>query len=183
MGVRHAVLGLLIERPSYGYELMQRLEDRFPGWGWRPNGIYEALNKLESDKQARSIGDRAVSHGRRAAPRTIYEATPQGQAFYREWFAERSPLSPVRQELDMKIQLADREALPVLIELMQDQEIVCLGELRGLTGVAPASSVTTWEEAAAVLRRNAQIKGLQFRIERLQEARSAAQALLARRST
>jgi DNA-binding PadR family transcriptional regulator len=46
--VNWAVLGLVIERPSYGYELFQRLERRYGGVLDPPiSQIYAALNALE----------------------------------------------------------------------------------------------------------------------------------------
>jgi DNA-binding PadR family transcriptional regulator len=180
MAVKNAVLALLIERPSYGYQLMQRLEDRFPDWGWAPNGIYSALNKLSKDGHVRAAGGMPLRDGERAAPRTIYKPTTEGLAYHQEWFAEPSPLDPGRQELDMKIQLATLESLPVLIQVTRDQELVCLGELSALTGPRPLGRISTWHEATIVLGRNAHFKGLQFRIERLQEARSIMEEILQR---
>jgi DNA-binding PadR family transcriptional regulator len=177
MSVRLAVLGLLIERPSYGYELAQRLEGRFPDWNLSPTGVYGALNQLEDAEQVRIVGERSTG-GRRAPRRTVYESTPAGVSAFREWLAESSTMDPNRQELDMKIQLASRESLPLMIELARRQETVCMGELAALTRTAPPDSVSAWEHAAAVLNRNGRIKWLQFRIERLQEARSVMQAFL-----
>jgi DNA-binding PadR family transcriptional regulator len=177
MSVRLAVLGLLIERPSYGYELAQRLESRFAHWNLSPTGVYGALNKLEDDKQVRIVGERPAG-GRRAPRRTVYESTPQGVSAYCEWFAESSAMESNRQELDMKILLASPESLPLMIELALRQETVCMGELAALTRATPPDSVSAWEQAAALLNRNSRIKWLQFRIERLQEARSVMQTFL-----
>ena len=178
MSVRLAVLGFLVERPSYGYELAQRLDSRFPDWGLAPTGVYAALNKLERQEQVRIIGERPAGT-RRAPPRTIYESTPEGREAFRGWLAESSAMDPNRQALDMKIQLGGRESLPLMIESTRRQEAVCMGELSALTSATLADSVSTWEQAAAVLNRNGRIKWLQFRIERLQEARSVMQAFLA----
>lgn len=179
MSVKLAVLGLLIERPSYGYELAQRLDTRFSDWGLASTGVYGALNKLEDEELARAVGERRAGSSR-APRRTIYESTPEGATVFRDWLYESSAMDPNRQELDMKIQLAGRESLPLMIEMARRQETVCMGELAALTRASPPDSVSTWEHAAAVLNRNGRIKWLQFRIERLQEARSVMQAFLVR---
>jgi len=36
MSAKHAILGLVIERPGYGYQLAQRLEERFGSSAFAP---------------------------------------------------------------------------------------------------------------------------------------------------
>lgn len=54
MSVKIAVLGLVIERPGYGYDLAQRLEERCPAWRWNTTGVYTTLKDLESKGHVRS---------------------------------------------------------------------------------------------------------------------------------
>jgi DNA-binding PadR family transcriptional regulator len=181
MSVKHAVLGLVIERPGYGYQLGQRLEERCGAWGWEKSGVYGALDLLCAEGNIRNVAAKGGSgESGRAAPRKIYEDTPKGKGFFRGWMLESSPPSPVRHELDLKILFSGPEFAPSLIDQTWAQEQTCMDELRALTskmqpGVAPP---VTWREATAVLQRDAEIKMLKVRIEWLQQARSVMKEFL-----
>jgi DNA-binding PadR family transcriptional regulator len=176
MALKHAVLGLLIERPSYGYEIGQRLTERCPASGWRLTGIYTAIDALERDCYVRAAGERTL--GKRGSMRRRYEATPPGHVFFDTWMVEPSQLVSERQELDLKLEIASPEQLPILIGQCRDQELECMNELQDLLAQAASSAgaLSTWPEMSAVLQRNRRIKMLQCRIEVLQEARSMIQA-------
>jgi DNA-binding PadR family transcriptional regulator len=179
MSAKHAILGLLIERPSYGYQLTQRLEERFGAWGWQGSGVYGALNHLERDGYVRPLKEKGAGTTGRAARRVIYEATSEGHDFLRSWVYEPTPPSPVRQALDLKIQLSPPEFLPQLIEQTRAQEQQCLDDLAALTrttGGGPGS-MRTWYEAAPLLQRDAEMRHLRVRIQWLQDARKVMQRL------
>src|ERR1700737_506543 len=103
MSAKYVVLGLVIERPGYGYQLAQRLQERFGASGFAPSGVYSALDRLARDDFVRSAGEKGPGHARRAAPRTIYEATAQGVEHFEAWMLGSSPTPPLRDELHMKI--------------------------------------------------------------------------------
>ncbi len=66
MSAKNAVLGLVIERPGYGYDLARRLEERFGSSGFAPTGVYSALDQLSSEELVRSAG---LAGGRRERAR------------------------------------------------------------------------------------------------------------------
>jgi DNA-binding PadR family transcriptional regulator len=174
MSAKNAVLGLVIERPGYGYDLARRLQERFGSSGFAPTGVYSALDQLSAEALVRSAGSRADVANERAAPRTIYEATPKGLDHFEEWMLGCSSLAPVRDELYMKIALSRPQNLPRLIELAQTQEQDCLARLVELRQVAsrPRSGPRAWSDVAVLLVRDAEIKQLQARVEWLQKARA-----------
>jgi DNA-binding PadR family transcriptional regulator len=174
MSAKNAVLGLVIERPGYGYELARRLQERFGSSGFAPTGVYSALDQLSSDELVRSAGSRGDAVNERAAPRTIYEATPKGVDRFEEWMLGGSSLAPVRDELYMKIALSRPHNLPRLIELARAQEQACLARLEDLKGGATRSRrpPRAWSEVAVLLVRDAEIRQLQARVEWLQKARA-----------
>jgi DNA-binding PadR family transcriptional regulator len=175
MSAKNAVLGLVIERPGYGYDLARRLEERFGSSGFAPTGVYSALDQLSSDELVHSVGSRTDATNERAAPRTIYEATPKGIDHFEEWMLGGSSLAPVRDELYMKIALSRPQNLPRLIELARAQEQDCLArlhELRPSTARSPRGRPKAWSEVAVLLVRDAEIKQLQARVEWLQKARA-----------
>ena len=73
MSAKHAVLGLVIERPGYGYQLAQRLDERFGSSGFAPSGVYSALDQLTRDDLVRSAGE--MGGGPRAAVRRRARST------------------------------------------------------------------------------------------------------------
>jgi DNA-binding PadR family transcriptional regulator len=183
MSARHAVLGLVIERPGYGYQLARRLEERCGSWRWEPSGVYSALDQLERDEHVLGDREKGSRSAGRGAPRVIYTATPKGRDFFAEWLLGASPPSPARQELDLKILLSGPEFLPRLIDQTWGQEQQCMDELRALTSAMPAGAVdpsSSWGEAAVILQRNAEIKLLQVRIEWLQDARKVMRRMIDR---
>ena len=56
MSMKYAVLGLLVQRRGYGYDLVQRFEEQV-GSAWQLNAgaIYVALDKLEQEGLVRPI--------------------------------------------------------------------------------------------------------------------------------
>jgi DNA-binding PadR family transcriptional regulator len=174
MSAKNAVLGLVIERPGYGYDLARRLEERFGSSGFAPTGVYSALDQLSSEELVRNAGSRAEAANERAAPRTIYEATPKGIDHFESWMLGCSSLAPVRDELYMKIALSRPHKLSRLIELAQSQEEACLARLEELRQPATRTrrAPKAWPEVAVLLVRDAEIKQLQARVEWLQKARA-----------
>ena len=175
MSAKNAVLGLVIERPGYGYDLARRLQERFGSSGFAPTGVYSALDQLSSEALVRSAGCDAEADKERAAPRTIYEATPEGVDRFERWMLDSSSLAPVRDELYMKLALSKPHNLSRLIELARAQEEECLARLQELRRTAPrgaGGALTGWSDVAVLLVRDAEVKQLQARVEWLQKARS-----------
>jgi DNA-binding PadR family transcriptional regulator len=170
MSAKNAVLGLLIERPGYGYDLARRLQERFGSSGFAPTGVYSALDQLSSEALVRSSGRRAGTD----RARVVYEATPEGVEHFERWMLHSSSLAPVRDELYMKLALSKPHNLSRLIELAQAQEEDCLARLQALRRLAPetVAAPRAWSEVAGLLVRDAEIKQLQARVEWLQKART-----------
>jgi DNA-binding PadR family transcriptional regulator len=180
MSAKHAVLGLVIERPGYGYQLAQRLEERFGASGFAPSGVYSALDQLTRDALVRSAGEMGPGPARRAAPRTIYEATPQGVDHFEGWMLASSPTPPLRDDLHMKIALCQPRNVPRLIDMVYGQELACLGRLRDLNQLAEedrADASREWSKLMSALARDAEVAFWNARIEWLQGARELLEQL------
>jgi DNA-binding PadR family transcriptional regulator len=179
MSAKHAVLGLVIERPGYGYQLAQRLDERFSSSGFAPSGVYSALDQLSRDELVRSAGELGPGPARRAAPRTIYEATEEGVDHFESWMLDPSPMPPLRDELHMKIALCRPRNVPRLIEMIGGQELVCLGRLRDLKNVTEEvpGPAHDWSRLMGVLASEAEIAFWNARIEWLQSARELLEQL------
>jgi DNA-binding PadR family transcriptional regulator len=180
MSAKHAVLGLVIERPGYGYQLAQRLEERFGSSGFAPSGVYSALDQLSRDELVRSARERGAGPARRAAPRRIYEATNEGIDHFEAWMLGSSPTPPLRDELHMKIALCRPRNLPRLIDMVYGQELACMGRLCDLKRLAEeeaAGDPQEWSRLMRVLARDAEIAMWKARIEWLQTARELLERL------
>jgi DNA-binding PadR family transcriptional regulator len=179
MSAKHAVLGLVIERPGYGYQLAQRLEERFGSSGFAPSGVYSALDQLARDEFVRSAGEKGAGRARRAAPRTIYEATEEGVDHFEAWMLDSSPTPPLRDELHMKIALCRPRNVPRLIDVVYGQELACLGRLRDLKRVTEGEPVNSqeWSRLMRMLAADAELAFWNARIEWLQSARELLEQL------
>ncbi|HEX5146769.1 MAG TPA: helix-turn-helix transcriptional regulator [Conexibacter sp.] len=182
--MKYAVLGLLAQRRGYGYDLVQRFEEQVgPAWQLNAGAIYVALDKLEQEGLVRPItggdGEAPVTRRRtaRGAPRVIYEATPRGLERFEEWMAAGSTMSPLREELHLKLALSQPRNLPRLIELTYEQEQGCLERLEHYLGGSSfdelLASAQPWSAVASVMVRDAEIAHLQATVEWLRRIREA----------
>jgi DNA-binding PadR family transcriptional regulator len=181
IAAKHAILGLVIERPGYGYQLAQRLEERFGSSAFAPSGVYSALDQLSRDEFVRATGQLGQGRARRAAPRMIYEATDEGIDHFEAWMLGSSPTPPLRDELHMKIALCRPGTLPRLIDLVYGQELACMGRLRDLKQLCEtelAGDSEEWSRLMRVLARDTEIALWKMRIEWLKGARELLERLL-----
>jgi DNA-binding PadR family transcriptional regulator len=181
MSAKYAILGLVIERPGYGYQLAQRLEERFGSSAFAPSGVYSALDQLSRDQLVRAAGEMGLGPAKRAAPRMIYEATDRGVEHFEAWILGSSPAPPLRDELHMKIALCRPSNLPRLIDLVYGQELACMGRLRDLKQSSESEAqgdCHDWSRLMRGLSRDAEIALWNTRIDWLQRARELLERLL-----
>ncbi len=86
--VNWTVLGLVIERPSYGWELWKRFERLYGDVLIASNesSIYAALNMLKDKRFIEEVdGSRSVVPGATRQPKPHYRATREGLEAYEAW--------------------------------------------------------------------------------------------------
>lgn len=184
MSAKYAILGLVIERPGYGYQLAQRLQERFGSSSFAPSGVYSALDQLSRDELVRAAGEIGPGPARRSVPRMIYEATERGAEHFEQWMLGSSPTPPLRDELHMKIALCRPGNLPRLIDVVHGQELACIGRLRDLMqgpdragasdgerGAPMTGEPQDWSRLMRALTKDAEIALWEARIEWLRSAR------------
>jgi DNA-binding PadR family transcriptional regulator len=132
LSTKHAVLGLMIDRPSYGYNLQQQIGERLGFLGLAESTVYKTLERLELDGWVEEVGEKQAGRTRRGAPRVLYRATPEGVTHFKSWMAESSDRACLRDELQTKLALSDPDDLPRLLELAEAQSRECLDELMAL---------------------------------------------------
>jgi len=189
MSMKEAVLGLVVERRGYGYDLIRRFNDRF-GEAWRlnPSTVYTNLDKLEEDGYVIGIEEERRPTRSRKGPsrntKVTYEATPAGREHFLTWLtAPIGEVEPTRADIFLKIGLATREHALALIAVLDAQINACaeaLAERLSAYGldVGSARSVS-WEVAATWFISDAGISRLQADLDWLRRVRAGAEALRA----
>ncbi|MBN2004314.1 MAG: PadR family transcriptional regulator [Anaerolineae bacterium] len=110
MTTRLVILGLLRERPLYGYELKHIIEEHMGDWTNIAFGsIYYALGKLAEEGFVEQVG--VEQEGARPS-RTVYQITEAGRAEFLRLLRELWR-SFERQYFDIDVGLAFMRALPV----------------------------------------------------------------------
>ena len=131
MPIQHAVLGLLDDGPSYGYELKQRFEETIgPQWGRLNIGhLYQTLDRLSRDGLVTS--ERVAGDVR--PDRRVYELNDAGRAELGAWLSEPAVRgSGYRDELFFKLLVAARTGTDAVAGVVSRQRAYQLGQLRTL---------------------------------------------------
>lgn len=126
--VNWALLGIVIERPSYAYELARRFERTY-GDALTLSSvshIYTALGALKERTLIEEIA--GTREGRQ--PKPHYRATPAGLAAYGEWLVGQIGEEHQRQRL-FALALSTLARHPqVALEVLDHYERACLGQAR-----------------------------------------------------
>lgn len=130
MSMKYAVLGLLIERRGYGYDLANRLHERLgPGFRAAFGAVYVSLDQLAKEKLVAEA--KRVQAGRQV--KVYYEATPAGIERFTTWMCEPPSREPLRGELYLKLAVAQGAHLAGLRVELERLERECLRELQEQT--------------------------------------------------
>lgn len=130
MPIHHAVLSLLADGASYGYELKSSFEDSVgPQWGELNIGhLYQVLDRLERD---RLVTKRVVPQEDRP-DRVVYRLTKAGREELDRWLETPFVRPAYRDELFLKLLGASRLGRQRLESLVRLQREAYLGELKAL---------------------------------------------------
>jgi DNA-binding PadR family transcriptional regulator len=132
MPLQHAVLSLLSDGPSHGYELKSAFEQSVgPQWGPLNIGhLYQVLDRLS--REALVTSTRVPQETR--PERIVYEITDAGAAELTSWMSEPTPrTSGFRDDFFLKMVAAARTRDAAVIEqVVARQRAFLLRELRNL---------------------------------------------------
>lgn len=131
MPIHHALLGLLAERPSYGYELKANFERAIgPQWGELNIGhLYQVLDRLVRDGL---VTKRVIAQTRRP-DKVMYRVTKQGSSELDHWLATpTSRAGGYRDDLFLKLFVASRLGRDRLRKVLSTQRSQYLAELSTL---------------------------------------------------
>jgi DNA-binding PadR family transcriptional regulator len=178
------VLALLIERPSHGYELSQRYEERFGSFAsLSVPRIYAALDRLRDAGMIEAIAlDTSKSTPKQHLMRRSYRATAAGLTGYRAWVAERLHDDPQRLQLLARLAASGGLGLEGILEVIDRYERTCVDELTALPTDSERLEVgeCSVEEVTRFLVNDQQRRELSARREWAIHARRVLQALIHR---
>jgi len=132
MSVRHALLGLLAQRPRHGYELHAAFEAVVGGeqnWDVKPAQVYSTLSRLA---ESGLVKEEAIEQGGGPEKR-IYGITRAGRAALEEWFAAWVEPEHQRDEFFVKLMLSVAVEGASPRKVIQIQRVRLYQELHAIT--------------------------------------------------
>jgi len=162
MPMKYAVLGMLIERRGYGYELANRLQRRLgPGFRAAYGAVYVSLDQLAKEQLVAE--SKRVQVGRQV--KVYYAATPAGEERFRAWMREAPSREPLRGDLYLKLAVAQGDHLSLLRDELERLERECVREIEAHTALIAdyddgGEEPVRWEEAVRWLADSAVLERL-----------------------
>lgn len=132
MSAKHALLGLLLHRSAYPYELADRLQQRLgPAWDVNSGQLYQTVSRLEQDGLIERVDDAVAGR----EDRHVFAITGDGVDEFERWFeGATASVRLSRRPLLVKITLAGPERLEGALEKVAAYERDCASNLRDLAG-------------------------------------------------
>jgi DNA-binding PadR family transcriptional regulator len=139
MSARHALLGLLLHRSAYPYELADRLQARLgPAWAINSGQLYQTVHKLEQEGLIEQVDE--AHEGRDG--RNVFAITDSGVQEFERWFEESTDSARLsRRPLLVKITLAGPDRLEDALRQIDAYELDCARRLKELSRVREAVAV------------------------------------------
>jgi DNA-binding PadR family transcriptional regulator len=134
MPLQHAILALLVESESYGYELRGEFESSIgPQWGGLNVGhLYQVLDRLVRD----GLVTKRPIEQRTRPDKIMYRLTRQGREELEQWLeAPAARRGGYRDDLFLKLFAASRLGAPELERLLAAQREADLAELASLAAL------------------------------------------------
>jgi DNA-binding PadR family transcriptional regulator len=125
VSAKHALLGLLLERPAYPYQLADRLSQRLgPSWKVNSGQLYQTVKGLEENGLIERV------HDTEREERHVFEITEQGVLEFERFFSsapEGVRLS--RRPLLVKLTFAGPDKLTEALDKLATYEKECAEQL------------------------------------------------------
>jgi DNA-binding PadR family transcriptional regulator len=136
MSARHVLLGLLLDRPAYPYQMADRLEQRLgPTWQVDSGQLYKTVKGLERGGLIERVDDAAENpRTDNRAERHVFSITQRGIEEFERWFDQtRDPVRLPRRPLLAKITFAGPDRLARTTSKLEDYERDCAERLSETT--------------------------------------------------
>lgn len=128
MSAKHALLGLLLDRPAYPYQLADRLQQRLgPAWEVNSGQLYQTIKRLEGEGLIARVQNVSPDH----EDRHVFAITDDGVAEFERWFAEAGGTVRLsRRPLLAKITFAGPRRLQDAMAMVDAYELECAERLK-----------------------------------------------------
>jgi DNA-binding PadR family transcriptional regulator len=128
MSTKHALLGLLLEGPSYPYQLADRLKERIgPAWAVGSGQVYNTISQMENDGLIEPVGSNMTGQDKR---RRFFSITDGGEREFEGWLETISGAVRLRRRPELlKITLAGPERLDTALRHIDAYEESCMRRL------------------------------------------------------
>jgi DNA-binding PadR family transcriptional regulator len=128
------ILGLIIEKPSHGYELYKRYEARYGRFlPLSRSNVYSVLGRLRGAEMVEEVVLDAPGPARKQSDsRRSHRATRAGAVAYRRWVAERVAEDPQLPQILGQIASARLLGLDGLIDVLDRYEHSAMQEMKAL---------------------------------------------------
>ncbi|HMJ01375.1 MAG TPA: PadR family transcriptional regulator [Conexibacter sp.] len=185
MSVKIAVLGLIVERRGYGYDLLRRFDDRFGPWKVNQSTVYAAIDSLYEDDLIVALDSSGVpAQGTRPkrSPKIVYEATAAGREDFLTWLtAPIGKVDPVRSTVLLKIALCTQEHALALLQVVDAHIDACTNALAELLAGYQLDTAGThevsWPVAAGYYVNDSAVTRLSGDLAWLRRVRAGVEAL------
>lgn len=140
MSAKHALLGLLLDRPAYPYQMADRMQQRLgPAWQVNSGSLYNTVKAMEEDGLIERIESVSTARG----DRHVYSITDGGTREFERWF-EQTPdtVRLPRRPLLLKITFAGADRLTQAIGKLDDYERECAERLSVIAGMRESLPAT-----------------------------------------
>jgi DNA-binding PadR family transcriptional regulator len=182
VSAKHAILGLVIEQPSYTWRIAAEarrqlrfadLADSYPYW---------ALEKLEAEGLVHQVYENGVPVGKSGAGRqVVYEATVKGVQAFDDWLRSTPGECSLRDDVQFRLAVARPDDVPRIVELIRDRELVCAAREQALDHVRQADPKdrSAWHSALREVARDAELMFWHGRTDWLQGVRETLEGISA----
>jgi len=176
--LRAVLLGLVLERPGYGYDLANRLVQRLgETWQIAPKDVYRLLDELH---ELGLLDPREERRPRRKLTQTIYYPTASTARALSEWIETLSPKEPMREGIRAKVAAAREQDARQLLLTLTEHERTCLKLARS---APPAIGSQAWGGLVVDCARDAVDAQLRSEIEWARRTRHRIEEHLARQGS
>jgi DNA-binding PadR family transcriptional regulator len=135
MAAKHVLLGLLLDRPAYPYQLADRMQQRLgPSWKVRSGPLYQAVKGLQRD----GLIERVNKSPDGQDERHVYAITERGVEEFERWFEQTPDTVRSSRPLLVKITFAGPDRLARAMSKVEDYERECAERLTALAAMCEA---------------------------------------------
>ena len=139
MAAKHVLLGLLLDRPAYPYQLADRMQQRLgPSWKVRSGPLYQAVGGLERDQLIERVESVPTVRG----DRHVYSITERGIEEFERWFEQTADTVRLSRPLLVKITFAGPDRLARAMSKVDEYERDCAERLTATAAICETLPAT-----------------------------------------